>query len=871
MNFSFTSNVIQLEKKISIENYPKIIIQNDKETITESDIRIKLLNRSWFNIDNYSLKDFLTLIIDEKYSFCPSTFQSTTKLNGFITNFEYSIRLRDNDKYDIISKSISKYNDEFPKEIHVWRSKNGFKSCQVLMIDIDEGYDSLSQIYETIVSSSLKDCSFIYKTFSYNKELGKIKVRIGWVLDEPITNIDELEMYLSFLINEFKADKSCSYASRFYFPGMELVHINENIVFNKEQFNFYSSDLNVTTKKILKLKNNEDIIDEYDLKCNCANKQEFLDILKNQLFYNIQDNKIVNFKWKENIETQWEFTNFKTTHLKYKELFSFALNLNIINGGLKWLKEQMDLNNQLGISHYDETDNKIFYFIKKYDYVPMSLSFFERCKNDKTFYIDKIETDEIQIDLEECDRQHKENFNNIIEAKEPGVYISKAPTGSGKTEILCNADLTGYIIANFTHDLKDEFATRIKNKDNYITTPKRPIFEDKELNHRLNYYDECGTGDYSSKYMKHYITLPNSNQNDVKAIKLYQYQYYEAFISTKNVLTTHHTALFMNSENHHTIIFDEDPFDTLFKTYNLSGRDLQILYNNDKFKGIVQYIIDLVKSNPKQHYYKYKIDFDIELIEKELKSNRIYSSNIIEFFKSDLFVFLPNNDNIEEEIFKHGIIYDTLKYFPKNMKIVILSATVNFEFYEIIYGKENVHCYEVKNVKLTGEVIQDTRYKVSKHSLELNDSPTLKYLHNTVDLTLPTITYKDAKHYFPNSVPEMHFGNTIGYDSLNGKDSNVIGNFSRSSWYYVLLYNRLYPNIPINTYNFGKRRVEFNGFRFTYITFENPLLQRLHLNDINTNLVQAIGRGRALRKPIKCYVYGGFPIKGSTFIYKSGK
>jgi hypothetical protein len=863
MKLSFTTNLIQLEKKISIENYPNIVYQDDIKNIKihESDVYLTLLNRSWMNVGNSDLKDFLKTIIDDKFSFCPSTFKHTTSnFNGYTAGFNFRFSFNEKTNKPVInSKDILPYDEiEFTKENHVWRSKSTFKSCRILVIDIDEGYNSIIELHSKIKESSLKDCSFIYKTPSYDESKNKIKVRIGWLLEEEITDINELELYLSFLTSEFNGDKSCVDASRFYFPGKERVYVNEDIIFKKEQFNFYSSELVLNDE----INTNDLIIEEVDIKSNIQNKSDFIEVLKYQLFYSFQDNKIVNFNWEENIETQWEFTTFNTTHLKYKNLFAFALNLNMIKGGLKWLKEQMFLNNEKGISHYDEIDFNILYYIKKYNYIPQSISFFDRCANEKEFMTVSIRDRKPTVSLEEGVKQMYFYFyDKILKDNERSKNILKVATGVGKTHMLSELKIERCIIAVATHKVKDELYERMKYKDDYVVTPQRPIFEDNELNEKLLYFDSVGDMRNSSIYMSEYIKQDNSNQTDVDAIRQYKMQFKECFTTTKNILTTHHSSFLFTDKNHDIIIYDEDPFKTMFISNKLIGKDLKRLYENDLFKPYIEPIINDIKTNPNQLGYRYNIDIDLELIENELRNNKIYNSNILSFFKCKYLTFIPNSDDIEFDIFNRWITYSGINEFPTNMKIVILSATAIFENYKAKYGT-NMNLYEVDEIELKGKIIQDNRYKVFRNSLK--NPKVVNHICNEMNQELSTLTFMDEKHLFKNSVPDMHFGNLLGYDGLKGTDINVAGTFLKPTWFYISIYNNLYPDVPIDNYNFGKRKVEYNGYRFTFLAFENEILRQIELDDINSEAIQATGRARLTRYKNTVYLFSGLPMENST-------
>jgi hypothetical protein len=860
---SYTLNLIPLENKISVENYPEIIYEDKskKVEIHESDIRLTILNRSWFNIENSSLTEFLENIISNKLSFCPSVFNTKNNLIGYPLSFDYYFRYQNG--YSVITaKDILPYDAEYPKENHVWRSKSTFKSCRILMIDIDEGYDLLEEIKNKISESPLKDCSFIYKTFSYNEELKKIKVRIGWVLDEEITDINELEMYLSFLVDYFNGDKSCVDASRFYFPGKELVYANDNIIFKKELFLISNTKQNDISNKEILIKSTN-ILKQVD-------HTDIINILKNKYYYSIQVNKITNFNWEENIKTISDFIDFSTTHFKYRKLFYFALNLNIIKSGLKWLKENMILNNEKGISHYNEMDFQILTNVRKYDYIPISLLFFERCKNDKTFFIKVIEKPEIKITRDEGISNQINAFDEALNAKDNSIYAIKGNVGGGKTHIISQINKSKIIIANFTHQLTNDFHLRCKNPDDYTVTPKRPRFEDKGLNKQIEYLEMVGNTSKISNLLSQYAK--HNTNDDSKLIKEYKFNLKSCFDTKSNLLMTQAMSFnFFNNIYHDTIIYDEDPTQLMISANYMYGSDIKKMYENPIFTKHINYLINEIKTSPYKEYYMINFDIDNSIVEDEVNTNKIYNSNIIRFFQTNVIHFNileeDKHKNIKDLLFEHGLQYTYYFKFPGNKKIVIASATIQEDKLKILYGDRVKFSY-IDNIKTIGNNIQDTRYSFTEHCL-LTNPKSMQYLNTVCNMALPTITSLSLKSLFPNSVKDMHFGNILGYDTLRGKKMNIIGTPSKPSWYYIIILLTLNPNIYISNFNFSKRIIKYNGFEFQFVTFEDPTLQQFHLNDINSELIQAVGRARLIWEDVTVFTYASLPLKDAEFVYQA--
>ena len=56
-----------------------------------------------------------------------------------------------------------------------------------------------------------------------------------------------------------------------------------------------------------------------------------------------------------------------------------------------------------------------------------------------------------------------------------------------------------------------------------------------------------------------------------------------------------------------------------------------------------------------------------------------------------------------------------------------------------------------------------------------------------------------------------------------------------------------------------RRRTEFNGYSFPFLTYDDNLLQLIQLYLISTELEQAIGRSRLLRTNSTIYLFSNFP------------
>ena len=61
-------------------------------------------------------------------------------------------------------------------------------------------------------------------------------------------------------------------------------------------------------------------------------------------------------------------------------------------------------------------------------------------------------------------------------------------------------------------------------------------------------------------------------------------------------------------------------------------------------------------------------------------------------------------------------------------------------------------------------------------------------------------------------------------------------------------------------------KVDWKGFRFRFMTYEDERLRNIQLSIIEAELVQAAGRARSLRTDAKVEIYSNLPLRIATRI-----
>jgi hypothetical protein len=341
---------------------------------------------------------------------------------------------------------------------------------------------------------------------------------------------------------------------------------------------------------------------------------------------------------------------------------------------------------------------------------------------------------------------------------------------------------------------------------------------------------------------------------DVDKAQAYLTQLAESKNSTNTVLTTHARALYSEFQ-HDTIIFDEDPLETIVDINKFEITDLiKLVYQTYTLTTSYNELICTLENANAGIIHNTNVGMlDVEALIEKLSLFQL-SSNLVGFFSSTCFYKDPHDNNT--------IHYVTKREFPENKKIIILSATLPIELYKALYG-DKVDVIDIRNVNQCGEIVQYTKRSCSRTEL--------KRYHESISEEvgdLPVITFMNYRKYFKNAVPNMYFGNCEGYDILNGKDLAVVGTPHRNNVAYYLTAAIIGVTLKTEDMEMSLQKVEYNGLRFKFNCYSHEILRRIQLSLIESDLIQAVGRARSLRTNAKVVLYSNFPLKiSTTFVY----
>lgn len=701
-----------------------------------------------------------------------------------------------------------------------------------------------------------------YKTFGYDTTVSKF--RLVFFLEKPVVYKVLHEFILLSLLELFpEADQACKDRGRYFFGGKESSILSQtpipiNQFIGALSINTYSGDSNSFRKVPLDL--------EYFKNLQHAQSGENLYNIYRDSHNPARDQKTKNTSIRRGLVEKFDFDLarqkikildefLKGKWLTHTELFGLATNLIHIKGGRKLMTNTMNKYNDEGKTRYTDNNFNILPYVRKVEYFPQPIYKFSPYSEDEELLDMVTSTKEvrgqieiieppIKMKLDEAEESLQRTFQEVTQGGKVGdIYIIKVPTSIGKTRLLEDVNAT---IALPTNSLKNEMAHRMKVK--YEMTPDPVIFETEWVNQKISNYHKIGLSKKSMEVLYHIVLPANSKkfpEGDVQQAREYIDLLTKSFVSTSTLLTTHKRALF-SEFSHDTLIFDEDPLNSILEIKELKISDVFTANLLTKFEG-VEHILTYLQDVSQLEIRKtptFSVDIDT-LIEKISMSK--LSSNLIDFLSSSFFV----RDGQDPDL----VYYIVKQDLPRTKKIVILSATVPTEIYKTLFG-DRVHIYDITDVQQMGSVIQHTSRSCSRHGL---NSYVTKISEKVGDK--PVITFKSFDRHFNNPVEDMYFGNCSGYDSLKGRDIAVVGTPHRNNVKYFLTAKVLGVNFKTTDTTMLFQKIEHNGFRFKFNCFENDDLREIQLSLIESDLIQAVGRARTLRTSATVDLYSNFPLR----------
>ena len=748
-------------------------------------------------------------------------------------------------------------------------------------LDFDSGVD-VKPVIEYCRKYSLIP-NIIYSTFSNTAE--KPRFRVIFILDTPIMDYNIAKRVQTGIVSLFKSDENCKDNCRMFYPGPAVIHRDDEL---NESSWFVSTILGSTV--------GESVINQ-----KLRGRDVFGDLSEIK-----RPDMLLSFDWEkacEEIKILDLFLNHQV-RVSYDILFGLALNLQYIKGGMKKLTNRMveinksgggeyicgDVNTKRGIEKYDlDYAYRLIQTSKTLKYLPRNLDKFSPFESDhqwrnilqvakrKRGQIDVI-YQEPKISLGDAEDKFTFEFESRVVSKthipsfdlfdntpppqfnDFKITIFKIPTGMGKTRKL--ETVQNCLMAFPTNNLKREVYDRMQV--DCLMTPDYPQFSNEVINIIITGYYEAGlyskASDLISKITKGLEIKVGDlsfqpDKNDIMLASEYKAKNELCRLSTGTVLTTHARALSDTSFKHDTIIFDEDPLNSMIRI-GQTQIDF-VVFDGSDHKESISNIEDWFRNKISPMMVMKTPKFTI--------SNRSEFNEFCAMVGRSDIINLLDSDFVYKDRF--GNIHWVLKRDIPAKNIVIMSATAPVDIYKYFYP-DKVEVIDLSNVQKVGKIIQYTKKSWSRHSIKSSSDKSLLELKTTIG-DRPVITFMKLKGLFKNSVLDMHFGNVAGYDNLLGQDIAVIGTDHKPDFVYFFYAALLgFDNLKSSDNTLATREIERHNYKYEAYTYENKLLQDIQLSLIESESIQSCGRNRNLREPCTTLLFSSIPLrKSDQFMY----
>ncbi len=544
----------------------------------------------------------------------------------------------------------------------------------------------------------------------------------------------------------------------------------------------------------------------------------------------------------------------------HHELYGICTNVITIKGGRKRFIEALDKGNEVSNNRYDVEKWEYYCnYNAKVGYKPQNCDkycpYAGSCSHTNNMIEQvKLPRGRVRVlkehdikPLQQAEEELSMQFERVLKSKDNRVYVIKAPTGIGKTELYLN--LKDVTIALPRHDLKEEVGLRMKAAGNsFITTPKLPDDE------QLKYYYTVGNLSLANQYIK------KKAHEGSKEYKDYLAQSQLAENAIGNVLTTHEKLLSLKNTNN-TIIIDEDITLALFPVNATTLQEIDIMIKECAYfdtRKTLTAIKDFVQNAGEGIVYEmpsygFKNTSKLEQLISENKIN----TNVLGFLNCSHFVkYTTDNGNVI-------INFINKRHLPEKKKMIMLSATANKYICKLVFG-DALEFIDIGNVETKGKIEQYPEYSFSRNCM--NDE-LRRTLAKSLSNRKKVISFKQFQKELNCSAT---FGATTGLDFLKGQDISVVGTPHINPVMYLLFANALGKKPRLNDCRTSMNyiKIRHNNFEFYFNTFgEDEILREIQMYLIESELIQAIGRARILRNDCTVTVLSNLPIVGAEFKY----
>lgn len=463
--------------------------------------------------------------------------------------------------------------------------------------------------------------------------------------------------------------------------------------------------------------------------------------------------------------------------------------------------------------------------------------------------------------LSEVEQDTYNAINKAFFSCDNKIHVIKAQTAIGKSSsflrIMEENPNKKVLVAVPTNLLKEELLQKAKRQGIQIKmTPSLESIMDElpfEIGCKINQLYACGQGKKVHRYISKVLET-----EDISCLKEYMNKRKKLGEYKGNLITTHRYLLSMDKERldkFDCIIIDED---IIFKSIisnqgEVKASELKQLKHTISDLSIRKKISDLLNQSRTQAcIYSNGFEWDYKNDE-----NKKFQIDIPAFCSAEYFYFR----NSAEDPSIDGDTFSFIKPVSllADRKYIIVSATADESIYCTFFGDERIDFHECKQARYKGELCQYYKKSMSRSCIEKNPNIVSDIQKRLGVDENHVITFKNQ------NIGELHFGNTEGSNMLEGEDIVVIGTPYHADFLYKLVAFSL--GIDFDEDEKAEMQViEHNGYRTQFTTFKNQDLREIQFWMLESELEQAVGRARLLRRICKVHLFSNFPLRQADMI-----
>lgn len=477
---------------------------------------------------------------------------------------------------------------------------------------------------------------------------------------------------------------------------------------------------------------------------------------------------------------------------------------------------------------------------------------------------------EIYYPINEVQKDLTKNLECAVNSDDIRWHIIRAQTAAGKTEAFLNLmENSGlkFLVAVPTNKLKRDVEDRAHEKGiELMVTPSLDEIKDEipdDIWSQIEFLRETG-----QHKRVHSFVRRMAEEEGITCLKEYLDKQKKFEGHEGHTVTTHRKLLNMDRralEKYDVVIIDEDiilssiipnqceiPLSTIKKIEKKAAKEKGPAYGQLLKK--IKRLFRIAKTDTlfKLPGFEWEDDKDEDQQNKNEDIDGISAlTDIPSFCLAEYFIYRKADS--EEHLSEDSIVF--LKpYKFKDIKHIMVSATVDRDICEYCFGKQNVKFYECKQAQYAGILNQYFDKSMSRSFIDRNPGILEKIAEWSGFCHM--ITFKKY------GIGDMYFGNAIGCDHLKGQDIDVVG-----TPYQVDFLYKLFPfSLGLDVDEGAVMKpclVTHNGYIFRFTTYDekDDVLRKFHLWMIESELEQAVGRARLLRCRCTVNLYSNFPLR----------